>query len=199
MNTRKFGAFLCAIGLIVLIGGFIWNQQVDKRRDELAYKDLSARLDHRYSQRPIRALREVEDALQTTTRLMWAGGIVLTLGFGLIISSGNSASDRLRWASNETADNVAALLAMRDATVNGDVKAATELLDKGVDANDHYKGIPWLHMACLNGHLDVVELLLQRGGDKTLADEYGVTPAQHAQRAGHTRIVALLTKHRPQG
>jgi ankyrin repeat protein len=129
--------------------------------------------------------------------IVFLGGLVL-VGCGAV-AGGNKRGDKRAQArqgpDNETPENISSLKAMRDAAVNGDTCAAAKLLDEGLDVNDHYKGIPWLHMACLNGHTAIVELLIQRGADPALADQYGSYPLEHAQSGGHTPVVALLKKH----
>jgi ankyrin repeat protein len=46
--------------------------------------------------------------------------------------------------------------------------------------------------ACENGHTDIVELLLDRGSDINVKDEYGNTPLIMASRNGHVDIIQLL-------
>lgn len=45
----------------------------------------------------------------------------------------------------------------------GELDDVRSLLDSGVDVNTRLFGNTALHMACANGHIDVVELLIERG------------------------------------
>lgn len=49
-----------------------------------------------------------------------------------------------------------------------------------------------LHWASVGGHLDLCELLLERGADPILGDETGWTPAMCAACAGRLEVVRLL-------
>ena len=51
-----------------------------------------------------------------------------------------------------------------------------------------------LYLACLNGHLAVAELLLDRGADMDMADttEWGDTPHTISSRQSHKDMVQLL-------
>lgn len=49
-----------------------------------------------------------------------------------------------------------------------------------------------LHMACLHGHIEVVEYLLKNYVDKNELDMLGMSPYDYAKRAGHTDILPLL-------
>lgn len=41
-------------------------------------------------------------------------------------------------------------------------------------------------------HQEIVRLLVAAGADVRLADREGVTPLEHARRAGHAEIAAIL-------
>ena len=49
-----------------------------------------------------------------------------------------------------------------------------------------------VHKAAANGHLDVLKLLIQHGGDVELADISGCTPLHVAARNGHLTCVKYL-------
>ncbi len=54
-----------------------------------------------------------------------------------------------------------------------DVKELKELLKKGVDVNGkHPLGWYALHAAVINGHLDVVRMLIEKGADINVKEEY---------------------------
>jgi ankyrin repeat protein len=49
-----------------------------------------------------------------------------------------------------------------------------------------------LHCAVFNGHMEIVNLLLEKGADVNLKDNFGTTPLKSAALNGHMRIVKLL-------
>lgn len=58
-----------------------------------------------------------------------------------------------------------------------------------------YAGWTPLHEACLNGHAEIVELLLQEGADADAMGGDGDTPLHDAIGNGHTLVVSLLLKY----
>jgi ankyrin repeat protein len=84
-----------------------------------------------------------------------------------------------------------------DRVVYGDLAAVKLLLDSGADPNSiediaHIKGVTPLHMAAEMGHLEIAELLTQRGAK---LDARTSTDSQHIHQAamnGHDKMVALL-------
>ncbi|KAH6658644.1 hypothetical protein BKA67DRAFT_514491, partial [Truncatella angustata] len=46
-------------------------------------------------------------------------------------------------------------------------------------------GITAFHNASLNGHMDVVKLLLEKGADHTVANKAGCIPLLSAAKTGH--------------
>jgi hypothetical protein len=123
---------------------------------------------------------------------IFLGGLVL-FGLGALSQSRAPAQAKAQ-DEDESLASAADLMAMCDAVVSGNVNAASELLNKGADPNGRYKGIGWLHMACLNDHAAIVALLIQRGADVNVKDRYGSRPVDHAE--GNDDILALLRQHR---
>ena len=73
---------------------------------------------------------------------------------------------------------------------------AVGLIDQGADlhAKDNYGCTP-LHLACVNGHAEVVKALLEKGADVHAKDSHGMTPLHYACMNGHAEVVkALLEK-----
>ena len=53
-----------------------------------------------------------------------------------------------------------------------------------------------LHLACSEGHLEAVQLLIEEGADPNLKDRFGSTCLDDATRAGHRDLVAYLLLHK---
>ena len=67
-------------------------------------------------------------------------------------------------------------------------------LEFGADINamdEEYRSTP-LGWAARHGLVDMVELLLARGADASLAGEPWATPLEWARRRGHAEIASLL-------
>ncbi|KAF2462866.1 uncharacterized protein BDR25DRAFT_320419 [Lindgomyces ingoldianus] len=62
-------------------------------------------------------------------------------------------------------------------------------------------GMTWLHYAASNGRFDTVQLLINKGADPNVTNEYGETPLFMACQAGHFEVAVLLfpvTQNRPE-
>jgi outer membrane protein assembly factor BamB len=83
----------------------------------------------------------------------------------------------------------------------GDVKAVAAELDAGVDVNSAttYQSTA-LSFACDRGHLEVVQLLLDRGANPNIKDTfYNATPMMWAQSGKHHKVVTALLKAGAEG
>ena len=104
------------------------------------------------------------------------------------------------------AENVYGLTLLQDAAKDGYIDIARILLSNGADVNykDDYQGlaVPSLHTACrsplhmaaMNGHHDMVDLLINYGARPEATDVYGSTALQLAIDHGHMEVVRLLRK-----
>lgn len=85
-----------------------------------------------------------------------------------------------------------------DAAEAGDIRRVKELIDQGVDVNkptDEMLGIDHktpLYLAAINGHTDIVQLLIANGADINLLNEYGETTLHKAAEEGNEGAVTML-------
>jgi len=71
------------------------------------------------------------------------------------------------------------------------VRALLETSGANKDLADEYGYTP-LHLACEQGHVEVVRRLIESGANKDLADKYGETPLHIACIEGHLEVARLL-------
>jgi ankyrin repeat protein len=84
------------------------------------------------------------------------------------------------------------IVALHDAIEEGRVQEALDLLGS-VPANARgVDGDSALHLACLYGHEQLVDLLLARGADVNAKDDSGSTPLHDASASGYESIVRTL-------
>ena len=60
-----------------------------------------------------------------------------------------------------------------------------------------YYGWTPLFIACVDGHMGLVKLLLSKGADTTKMDQSGWSPQEHAALRGHLRIAKYLSQFSP--
>jgi hypothetical protein len=78
----------------------------------------------------------------------------------------------------------------------GNMVEAVALLSRGENANQvgiEYNLTP-LHLAALNGHLNIVELLLDNGAKTDVRDAWNCTPLHNAAGKGHEDVVNELVE-----
>ena len=92
-------------------------------------------------------------------------------------------------------------------TLEGNVEEVGQLLSKGVNPNcgcynpnvlvrigcGCRQETPPLCLAAMNGHTDMVKILLESGGDPNTVDPYGQTPLHLAVRKRSTEVAKILT------
>ena len=101
---------------------------------------------------------------------------------------GNTALHYVVWCSKD--DNAM----LHWACIRGDVTEVLRLVFLGghkINAQDPTGNTP-LHLACYNGHSDIVETLMLAGADETITNDLGETPARMAGSGWHSELLKLL-------
>lgn len=82
-----------------------------------------------------------------------------------------------------------------DHAAKGRADAVRQFLSRGADPNfGDYDNRTALHLACCEGQLEIVKLLLIRGADISAVDRWGATPLEEAQKGGFKDIVEELKR-----
>lgn len=108
-------------------------------------------------------------------------------GLGLAFCNNNSNNDNY----NNNPENTRGFL---KAVHSGNLYKVKAALKLGADPNSkHYLGWAALHVAAVNGHREVVELLLKSGADPNLGDDY--TNIYHtAREKGMHSLDVMVTR-----
>lgn len=78
----------------------------------------------------------------------------------------------------------------------GWAKCCQELLEKQTSLDDvNMEGDSALHIACGQGHVNIVNLLLDSGASLTICNNHGLTCLEVAVRAGNGEVAMALVKH----
>jgi ankyrin repeat protein len=80
------------------------------------------------------------------------------------------------------------------AAETGDLEGVKTALDKGADisATDEWMKQSALHKAASQGHVEIVEYLIEKGADSLKMDGVDMTPLHLAARDGRTRVAKFL-------
>lgn len=87
---------------------------------------------------------------------------------------------------------------LHEATRNGDLDKARELISNGADINqENNQGLTPLHIIALNGRTDLAELLLECGAEVNQRESYTgkLTPMAMALLMGYDDLVEELSEH----
>jgi len=95
----------------------------------------------------------------------------------------------LHIAANYGQVNMMELLLIRNGEINKVSKARS--ISRNVS---HSAGAP-LHLAASKGHLDCVQLLIEKGADLNIKDNSGCTPVEEAYKAEQFSCLKLLTEN----
>ncbi|XHG04001.1 hypothetical protein AWENTII_007284 [Aspergillus wentii] len=150
------------------------------------------------------------------TPLTWAAGhgnksiieVLLKKGADMEVKDYNNLTP-LEWASDNCHYHVVILLLQHGARTGDTVESQTasaiiddalktgqnHLIDSNVE-NETIDRRPWLLAAARDGHVSIVERLLQKGVDPDYRDEpWGRSPISQAAEYGHPAVIELLVKN----
>jgi ankyrin repeat protein len=82
--------------------------------------------------------------------------------------------------------------ALVEAAMRGEGEQAADALRQGADANYVFKGWPPLFWAAQEGHVEIVDLLLDAGANVNFTDPSGFTPLEQAVGESHLNVVERL-------
>ena len=54
-----------------------------------------------------------------------------------------------------------------------------------------------MHIACKEGHINIIQSLLSRGADMTIKNNEGKTPLYECQDTNKNKIASLFSKYNP--
>lgn len=83
-------------------------------------------------------------------------------------------------------------MALKDASLQDHLEIARVLLNSGAPVNLQPDTSSPLGLASLNGHLEMVLLLIEHGANIEEINEDGYTPLMEAVQEGHTDVVSVL-------
>ena len=83
---------------------------------------------------------------------------------------------------------------MLDASRDGFGDDVTTLLAKGAPMTTDWLGTSPLHLAALNGHHDIAEILMRSGCSKDARTKVDKTPLHLAATEGHSSLVEILLR-----
>lgn len=87
---------------------------------------------------------------------------------------------------------------LMDAVAKGDIAAVKTLLDQGISANSREKdkdGVTALSATASLGRLDIVKLLVARGANVNVTEEWGENATMEAARSAHPEVLQFLIDH----
>ena len=75
-------------------------------------------------------------------------------------------------------------------------KSCQKLLEKQVSMDDvNMEGDSALHIACRQGHVNIVNMLLDNGASLAICNTHSLTCLEVAVRAGNSKVALALVKH----
>lgn len=82
-------------------------------------------------------------------------------------------------------------------SAKGNERDVKQCLDYGADVNfKHYDRRTALHLACVEGHIEIVRILLEAGAETDVEDRWGNTPLDEAETGGWKEVVDALEQVR---
>ncbi len=83
------------------------------------------------------------------------------------------------------------------AAIEGDAKKVKALIDEGLKVNASNEGsnVSSMTFAALKGNVEVMDILIQNGGNVNLVEKDGITPIETAIAEGQVDVVKLLVEN----
>lgn len=82
---------------------------------------------------------------------------------------------------------------LMDVIYRGDLERTQRLIGRGADVGyADYDARRPIHIACAEGHAEIVALLLKKGASVNCRDRFGGTPLNDARRSGNEKVVKLM-------
>lgn len=125
-------------------------------------------------------------------RLLLGRGVRRTLADAVFMNDAKLVAELLATAEIERRYIDPILFSRRSHLARCDVDVLRLLLDAWSESGGWLLDEKLLSEAAAAGRRDVVQLLLEHGSDPGKPDGDGVTPAEHAERAGHAEVAELL-------
>lgn len=116
---------------------------------------------------------------------------IIILGVAFIAFTGQS------FASNVPASSIKEITVFTNsplcaAIVKGDLETVKKFIEYGADVNEGYNGKTPLMYAARYNRVEIVELLLAKGANKSVEDEAGLRAFNYAKNSNATAAMELL-------
>ena len=130
------------------------------------------------------------NAWGNVTQILLVEGLV-NQNVNIIDNRRNSALHYTIWCNSDNG-----LTSLHRACLFGLQREVSQLIyvnDASVNVQNNEGDTP-LHLACLHGYSDIVEIVMMAGANETIANDNMLTAADLAKRKGHTNLLDLLNR-----
>jgi len=115
-------------------------------------------------------------------------------GYDLLESACDAGNlDLVKFCVEHEKDVMEGSNGLRLSIERGSTEIVRYLLSQGFDIKDYYKGDPTaIHIACMQGELEIVKLLVEYGCDLSLKNDDRLTPLEVAKKYQREEVVNYL-------
>ena len=160
-----------------------WKKIIDNPLKELALFDID-QFKNQFLDHP-----KIQDFIN------WTGEGYNMLGVSVALWRTDIAKLLLEHGADVNIPNKNGWTPLFSAIEHDDIDTMKLFLEKGAKVNnvrtDGFQRTP-LILAAMNGHTEIVQLLLEEEADTTCVDFFELTALMHADREGHAEIVKFL-------